>query len=103
MKDFRLVMPDYSSVKIEWADGAAEPPESFDPVARPSHYAGQGEIECITVLEQLANAGHDFRALNAIKYLWRYTRKGGLQDVRKAIWYLRRLAADLEELENPKG
>jgi hypothetical protein len=28
---------------------------------------------------------------NAQKYLWRYRKKGGLQDLQKANWYLDRL------------
>jgi hypothetical protein len=70
--------------------------DGFDVVAKPSHYAGQGSIECIEVLEQLAKDGSDFRALHAIKYLWRYQNKNGIEDLRKAQWYLARLIAELE-------
>jgi len=64
-----------------------------DTVNHPSHYT-QGKIECIEVLEQLAADGHDFRILNAIKYLWRYRHKGGNESLRKAIWYIERVAND---------
>jgi hypothetical protein len=70
--------------------------EGFDVVAKPSHYAGQGAIECIDVLEQLGKDGNDFRALHAIKYLWRWQAKNGLEDLKKARWYLERLIAELE-------
>jgi hypothetical protein len=60
-----------------------------DVVHHPSHYT-QGGIECIEILEQLAADGHDFRILNAIKYLWRYQHKGGDESLRKAIWYIQR-------------
>lgn len=60
-----------------------------DVVHHPPHYT-QGGIECIEVLEQLAESGHDFRILNAIKYLWRYQQKGGDESLRKAIWYIQR-------------
>jgi len=60
-----------------------------DTVDHPAHYT-QGGIECIEVLEQLAADGHDFRILNAIKYLWRYQHKGGDESLRKAIWYIER-------------
>lgn len=63
----------------------------MDLVNSPSHYAGQGEIECIEVLEQLAKDGNDFRILNAIKYLWRWQHKGGVLDLDKAIWYITRV------------
>lgn len=61
-----------------------------DNVNHPSHYT-QGDIECIEVLEQLAANGHDFRILNAIKYLWRYRAKGGNESLRKAVWYIERV------------
>ena len=54
-----------------------------------NHYT-QGEIECIDVLEQLADDGEDFRILNAIKYLWRYRHKGGDDDLLKAMNYIHR-------------
>ena len=28
---------------------------------------------------------------NVIKYIWRYNYKGGLQDLQKAEWYLKKL------------
>ena len=62
-----------------------------DTVNRPAHYAQQGQIECIDVLEQLAEDGHDFRILNAIKYLWRYRHKGGDESLSKAVWYIDRV------------
>jgi hypothetical protein len=34
---------------------------------------------------------------NAVKYLWRYQLKNGLEDLRKARWYLEDL---IEQLEN---
>lgn len=59
-------------------------------VNHPAHYT-KGDIECIDVLEQLAADGHDFRILNAIKYLWRYRHKGGDESLRKAVWYINRV------------
>lgn len=69
--------------------------ESIDLVNHPAHYSGQGKIECIDVLEQLADDGHDFRALHAVRYLWRYRHKGGDESIRKAIWYLRRMLGEV--------
>lgn len=70
-----------------------------DPVNRPTHYANQGQIECIQVLEQLAGDGEDFRILNAIKYLWRWRHKGGVESLRKAVWYIERVIASKEANE----
>ena len=36
-----------------------------------------------------AASGCDLAQLNAFKYLWRAEKKGGKQDIDKAIWYLR--------------
>lgn len=66
-----------------------------DIVNHPSHYT-RGDIECIDVLEQLARDGHDFRVLQAIRYLWRYQHKHEdiTTDIKKAIWYLERMIGD---------
>jgi len=64
--------------------------QANDPVHHPKHYC-QGGTECIDVLEQLAADGHDFRILNAMKYLWRYRYKGGDESLRKAVWYINRV------------
>lgn len=69
----------------------------MDNVNHPSHYAEQGAIECIEVLEQLAKDGHDFRILNAMKYLWRYRNKNKSEDLKKAIWYIQRTLNENEE------
>ena len=36
---------------------------------------------------------------NAIKYLWRFDRKGGAEDLRKARWYIDRLIEEWEAKE----
>jgi hypothetical protein len=62
-------------------------------VNRPAHYT-QGKVECIDALE---SATEDLRGAeavltaNAMKYLWRWKRKNGLEDLQKALWYLDRL------------
>lgn len=40
-------------------------------------------IECIDVVRTL-----EFNAGNVIKYVWRYRDKNGLEDLKKAQWYL---------------
>jgi hypothetical protein len=65
-----------------------------DVVNHPSHYAGK--VECIDALES-ATAGLSGAECgltwNVIKYMWRWKRKNGLQDLEKAKWYLDRLIA----------
>jgi hypothetical protein len=62
-----------------------------DPVNHPPHYT-QGEIECIDAI-RAALGREGFVAYcrgNAIKYLWRCEHKGGMEDWRKADWYINR-------------
>ena len=68
-----------------------------DPVDHPRHYT-QGGIECIDALKAATVGLTGIEAVctaNAIKYLWRWKRKNGVQDIDKAIWYLKRLKYEL--------
>lgn len=74
-----------------------------DNVNRPSHYT-QGEVECIDAITAATVNKTGIEAVctgNVIKYLWRYESKNGLEDVKKAQWYLNRLIAELEGKAEP--
>lgn len=60
-----------------------------DNVNHPSHYC-TGQYECIDVMieTQGVEATINFCMCNAFKYLYRHNSKNGLEDVRKADWYL---------------
>lgn len=61
-----------------------------DMVHHPSHYASGG-IECIDAITEAVKGLDGIEAMdtgNAIKYLWRWKRKGGKQDLEKARWYI---------------
>ena len=60
-----------------------------DNVNHPSHYE-TGKFECIDVMveTQGTEATQAFCVCNALKYLYRHKRKNGLEDIKKAIWYL---------------
>ena len=58
-----------------------------DPVNSPKHYT-QGEMEVITAIEGL---GLDYHQGNVVKYVSRYRYKGGVEDLKKARWYIDRL------------
>lgn len=73
-----------------------------DNVNHPSHYT-QGKVECLDALESATIGKTGIEAVcvaNIIKYLWRYEEKNGLEDVKKAQFYLNRL---LSTLENNNG
>lgn len=69
-----------------------------DPVNRPAHYTSGG-IECIDAMQAAfgAEAVKDFCLCNAFKYLWRHRNKNGVEDLKKACWYLNRLIEEVEE------
>jgi len=57
-----------------------------DTVDHPPHYtAHPSGIECITITEHM-----NFCIGNAVKYLWRADLKNGVEDLRKAVWYIQR-------------
>ncbi len=72
------------------------PPPEADKVNHPAHYTA-GKVECIDALEAATEGLTGIEAVctaNAIKYLWRWKRKGGQEDLRKARWYINRLLGD---------
>ena len=60
-----------------------------DNVNHPSHYE-TGKYQCIDVMEETQGkeAVKDFCICNAFKYIYRHRKKNGLEDVKKAVWYL---------------
>lgn len=70
----------------------ATPPEN-DPVKHPNHYC-YGKFECVEVIQELtagASGPEGFLLGNVIKYLWRYRRKNGVEDLKKARRYIEML------------
>ena len=72
-------------------------PAESDNVEHPEHYAS-GSIECIDAMieTQGIEAVKNFCICNAFKYLWRHGKKNGVEDVKKASWYLNKFI-ELEE------
>lgn len=69
-----------------------------DPI-NPDHYK-RGKVECIDALDAATTNKIGIEAVcvaNIIKYLWRYETKNGIEDVKKAQWYLTRLVEELEK------
>ena len=71
--------------------------QPVDMVNRPPHYC-TGKFECIEVMEEVfgAKAVQDFCLCNAFKYLYRTNSKNGLEDIKKAQWYINKYV-ELEE------
>jgi len=73
--------------------------EVKDNVNHPSHYT-QGNIECIDAIAEATKFLRGIEATdtgNIIKYMWRWNNKNGLEDLRKARWYLNHLISHIEE------
>jgi hypothetical protein len=66
-------------------------------VNSPAHY-GNGSIECIEYIEDFLTTEEYIGYLrgNIAKYLHRFRYKNGIEDLRKAEWYLNRLSEVME-------
>jgi hypothetical protein len=54
-------------------------------------YYGFGDDAVIECIEYIESHAFDFLEGNVIKYVTRYERKNGVEDLKKASWYLDRL------------
>ena len=81
-------------VEEDLSDLTFDPPSKQpDMVNNPAHY-GNGKIECIEYIEDFLTTEEFIGYLrgNIAKYLHRYRYKNGIEDLRKAEWYLNRLS-----------
>ena len=68
-----------------------------DNINHPEHY-NLG----IETTDYICSWGMDFCEGNIVKYVTRYKHKGGLEDLKKALWYLELLISQTENLEKSK-
>ena len=70
-----------------------------DNVNHPAHYTAGG-IECIDAIAAALTCQtdpmHAWLTGQVLKYMWRWPLKNGLEDLKKARFYLDRLIADVE-------
>ena len=81
-----------------------EPVEETDKpdlVNHPAHYADR-KYEVIDIIKDSMSSERfkGFLQANIIKYVLRYQKKGGVQDLEKAEFYLKRLIAEESEVDN---
>ena len=70
-------------------------------VNHPSHYT-QGKFETIEVIEEFTKDLEGIEAFcigNAVKYLSRWPYKNGVEDLKKAIWYINKVVERKENEE----
>jgi hypothetical protein len=98
MTRMKKILSSYTGSKAVKHTGAG------DNVNHPSHYT-QGKIECIDAIEESTKGLLGIAAVcvaNVIKYIWRYKFKNGIEDLKKARWYLDKLIAHEENQKEPK-
>ena len=71
-----------------------------DMVNKPPHYRTKTGLETIDVIEAFTDGLNGIEATdtgNVIKYICRWKKKNGLQDLQKAQWYLNHLIKHVEK------
>lgn len=86
-EDSNCAFGDYSNEDIETAYKIAFGDK--EEVNHPDRYAS-GKFECIDVMQDVfgKDAVMHFCLLNTFKYIWRVEKKGGIEDIKKAVFYL---------------
>ena len=73
-----------------------------DAIDHPLHYLSETGLETIDVIEAFTYdliGIEAYDAGNIIKYICRWKHKNGLQDLKKAAWYLNHLINYVEKME----
>ena len=73
-----------------------------DMVAHPPHYQSETGLEVIDVIEAFTFDLKGIEATdtgNILKYICRWPHKNGLEDLKKARWYLNHLIEHVEKME----
>lgn len=74
-----------------------------DMVNHPPHYKTENGLETIDVIEAFTSGLTGIEAVdtaNVMKYICRWKKKNGLQDLKKAEWYLQHLIRHVEKESN---
>ena len=74
--------------------------EPADNVNHPPHYQSKSGLETIDVIEAFTEdlvGGEATNTGNVLKYMCRWKSKNGLEDLKKARWYLNRLIGIVEK------
>jgi hypothetical protein len=89
-------MTDYNRIMREIEEKERQSSIQSDMVNNPPHY-NQSGIECIDAIAAATGEGYEYYLQgNILKYLWRYRYKNGVEDLKKARFYLERLIEETE-------
>ena len=87
----------YDDKPTEWI------PIKKDMVNHPDHYKTETGLETIDVIEAFTHGLDGIEAVctgNVIKYICRWKKKNGIEDLKKAEWYLQKLIRHIELVES---
>jgi len=96
--EYLMILPDPKPL-----DELKKEPVKTEMVNHPSHYQSTGGIEVIDVMAAFTSDLQGIEAVdtsNVIKYICRWKHKNGVEDLKKARWYIDHLINKLEEESN---
>lgn len=102
-----MAEPIYDDGFLGYTGGKPDIPEPVDNVNHPKHYQSNSGLEVIEVIDAFTEGLVGYEAAytaNVLKYVCRWKQKNGIEDLRKAKWYLTRLIDKLEcdEMEDAR-
>ncbi len=96
-KEWRGIFEDLGMRRVSSSKSLAEDSSNIslgfedeeDVVNHPAHYEND-KYQCIDVMEDIygTEAVMNFCMCNAFKYIWRFQKKNGIEDIQKAQWYM---------------
>ena len=100
LNDYEYAKFIYGKVVRDQDSGNNSENVAKDPVNHPTHYE-TGKFECIDVMREVLGDSvvKDFCITNSFKYIYRNKRKNGVEDIKKAKWYIDKYL-ELEENKN---
>lgn len=73
---------------------------TYDKVNHPMHYISESGLETIDVIKAFTKDLNGYEAVatgNILKYICRWKNKNGIEDLKKAQWYLNNLIEEIEK------
>lgn len=98
----RTIFENVNKAHAQWTQLSSETGkmEPADNVNHPQHYQSKSGLETIDVIEAFTEGlvgGEATNTGNVLKYMCRWKNKNGLEDLKKARWYLNRLIGIVEK------
>lgn len=105
---FELPIPHYLGYSEQYKPNTRRPKRGgkhpcSSTVNHPNHYQSETGLEVIDVIDAFTDGLDGVEAFdtgNIIKYICRWKKKNGIEDLEKAKWYLENLIKEVKEKEN---